>query len=145
MKRKTYFFIYVLSGLVMLLATIFVSFYSKQKVKSLNSQVSILNQELHKEILKKKRLYLYSDINLLDSNIIDHYFDDYEDNSTYYCFYGQEKKAKEKKLPFNADEFMKEYVLERYDNNDSLKLCPFCYLRHKERFDFLIDSIFSIK
>lgn len=142
MKRNTYFFIYVLCGLVMLLSTIILSFYSRKKINALNSQASILNQELRIEIQKNKRLYLYSDINLLDSNIIKQYYDE---NSLYYCFYSQQKMAKQKKSKFNIDLYMKEYVLERYNFNDSLKLCPFCYLRNKKRFNYLIDSIFYAK
>src|SRR5579872_5835093 len=95
------------------------------KIRKLDQKVS--NQKAITDTLKYEVVY-YNILNQLCK---------FNDSTTYLCFYRDEMVN----VKFNTDSVIKEYTVNKIVFRKCSILCPQCYGRHFDRFNFFVDSL----
>lgn len=148
--RNNYFRNSLISALLLLVSAAILIKHTRGKAAKLEKELYVVQKMLDSEKVRSKRIYILSDLNLRDSiynyNLYkkgSYCFVDFEpDSPRNYInqniegpvFYSQRSNR-------NIDSLILNYFLIR----DSIKLCYYCYNRHKQEFDHILDSIYKFR
>ncbi|WP_133272471.1 hypothetical protein [Hymenobacter radiodurans] len=144
----------LISSILIALATAITLFYAKREVGKLEQTVLAVSKELSKEVEKRKVLDFYSSITLPDSTRVylirenllclqtaDYYTDKIHKEFGKDAHEAFDILSKTTPYEFNSDKLMVNYVYNKLILHDPRRLCRYCYIKHQNRFEFIVDSI----